>query len=173
VVWPPPHRRDRQRRSLSRTNPADRGKPAWGPESVRLATTVGDLQGDVFIEGSALDRLPTVTFSRRRPHRAFSNLERRRQYLSRWASIQDGRTINSVDVGAEDDADLPLRLGSADGHGGVAEFTDRELTNIIATHCGTGLPSIALGECSCPSSQADKSSAPPVREVFPHAAALA
>jgi hypothetical protein len=41
------------------------------PESVRLATTVGDLQADVFIEGSALDRFPTITFRRRRPHCAF------------------------------------------------------------------------------------------------------
>jgi hypothetical protein len=71
VVWPPPHRCDRQRRSLARTDPARRGKPAWVPESVRLATTVGDLQGDVFIEGSALDRLPTITFRRRPPHCAF------------------------------------------------------------------------------------------------------
>jgi hypothetical protein len=71
VVWPPPYRRDLQRRSLARTDPSRRGKPAWVPESVRLATTVGDLQADVFIEGSALDRFPTITFRRRRPHCAF------------------------------------------------------------------------------------------------------
>jgi hypothetical protein len=52
----------------ARTDPARRGKPAWVPESVRLATTVGDLQADVFIEGSALDRFPTITFRRKRPH---------------------------------------------------------------------------------------------------------
>jgi hypothetical protein len=80
VVWPPPRRRDRQRRSPARTDPARRGKPAWVPESVRLATTVGDLQGDVFIEGSALDRLPTITFRRRRPRCAFPNF-RANQYL--------------------------------------------------------------------------------------------
>ena len=43
--------------SLAPRVPAGRGKPAWVPESVRLATTVGDLQRDVFIEGSTLDRI--------------------------------------------------------------------------------------------------------------------
>jgi hypothetical protein len=76
VVWPPPHRRDRQWRSLARTDPARCGKPAWVPESVRLATTVGDLQAHVLIEGSALDWLPTATFRRRRPHCAVPNSER-------------------------------------------------------------------------------------------------
>jgi hypothetical protein len=68
VVWPPSHRRDRQRRSFPRTDPACRGQPAWVPESVRLAMPVGNLHGDVFVAGSALDRLPTITFCRSRPH---------------------------------------------------------------------------------------------------------
>jgi hypothetical protein len=67
VVWPPPHRRDRQWRSLARTDPACRGKPAWIPEIVWLTPTVRDLQCDVFIEGSALDRIPTI-IQLRRPH---------------------------------------------------------------------------------------------------------
>jgi hypothetical protein len=64
-VSPPCHWRDREWRSLARTNPAGRGKPACVYENVRFATTVGDLQGDVFIRRSTLERFPTVTFRRR------------------------------------------------------------------------------------------------------------
>jgi hypothetical protein len=39
-VSPPRHRRDREWRSLARTNPAGRGKPACVYENVRFATTV-------------------------------------------------------------------------------------------------------------------------------------
>jgi hypothetical protein len=69
-VWPPRHRRHRQGRSLARTDPAGRGKPAWVHKNVRLATTVSDLQGDVFIKRSALERFPTIIFLRR-PHCTF------------------------------------------------------------------------------------------------------
>jgi hypothetical protein len=63
-VSPPRHRRDREWRSLARTNPAGRGKPACVYENVRFATTVGDLQGDVFVRRSTLERFPTVAFRR-------------------------------------------------------------------------------------------------------------
>jgi hypothetical protein len=64
-VSPPCHWRDREWRSLARTNPAGRGKPACVYENVRFATTVGDLQGDVFIRRSTLERFPTIAFRRR------------------------------------------------------------------------------------------------------------
>jgi hypothetical protein len=99
VVWPPSHRRDRQRRSLARTDPAGRGKPAWVPESVRLATAVGDLQGDVFIEGSALDRLPPVTFRRGRPHCAFPSSGDGSSISRVVLQSKTGRTITSVPRG--------------------------------------------------------------------------
>jgi hypothetical protein len=72
-VSPPRHRRDRQGSSLNRADPAGRGKPACVHENVRFAMTVGDLQGDVFIEGSTLDRFPTITYMRRL-HCTFPNL---------------------------------------------------------------------------------------------------
>jgi hypothetical protein len=108
VVWPPPHRRDRQRRSLARTDPARRGKPAWVPESVRLATTVGDLQGDVFIEGSALDRLPTITFRRKRPHCAFPNFRAMAPVSAALGfNPRPGREITSVPRGVSPSRGCP------------------------------------------------------------------
>jgi hypothetical protein len=76
-VWPPRHRRDRQWRSLARADPAGTSKPACVYENVRFAMTVGDLQGDIFIEGSALKRFP-ITFRRWR-HCIFLNLEQGRR----------------------------------------------------------------------------------------------
>jgi hypothetical protein len=67
VVRPPLHRRDGKRRSLVRADPAGRGKSTWVRERVRAAPTVGCLHADVFIERSALDRIPTVIYQRR-PH---------------------------------------------------------------------------------------------------------
>jgi hypothetical protein len=54
-VSPPRHRRNREWRSLARTNPAGRGKPACVYENVRFAMTVGDLQGDVFSKAGRLN----------------------------------------------------------------------------------------------------------------------
>jgi hypothetical protein len=56
----PLHRRDRERRSLARTDPAGRGKSAWVRKPVSPAPTVGYLQGDVFVEWSAVDRKPSI-----------------------------------------------------------------------------------------------------------------
>jgi hypothetical protein len=70
-IWPPLHWRDRQRRCLARTDPAHWGKPTWIQKRIRFAVTVGDLQREVFVEGGALDRFPTVIFPL--PHCAFSN----------------------------------------------------------------------------------------------------
>jgi hypothetical protein len=56
----PLHRRDRKRRSLARTDPAGRGKPASVREPVPRAPPVGHFQGDVFVEWSSLDRIPTI-----------------------------------------------------------------------------------------------------------------
>jgi hypothetical protein len=67
VVRPPLHRRDSKRRSLVRADPAGRGKSTWVRERVRAAPTVGCLHADVFIERSALDRIPAV-INQRRPH---------------------------------------------------------------------------------------------------------
>jgi hypothetical protein len=88
VVWPPSHRRDRQRGSLARTDPARRGKPAWAPEGIRLATPVGDLQADVFIEGGRSRSISNHNFPET-PTSRLSQSERWRQYLPRRASIQD------------------------------------------------------------------------------------
>jgi hypothetical protein len=66
-VWLPLHRCDRQRRSLVRTHPTGRGTPARGREPVGSALAVGHLDRNVFIERSALDRIPAVIFLRR-PH---------------------------------------------------------------------------------------------------------
>jgi hypothetical protein len=92
MVRPPTHRCDCQRRSVARTDPAGRGKPAWLWEGVRLATTVGDLQPHVFIEGDALDRFPAVILHRR-AHCVFSQQS-------------DGDSIS-----AESDGKLELRDG--------------------------------------------------------------
>jgi hypothetical protein len=67
VVRPPRQRRHRQWRSLTRTDPAGHRKSAWFQESIRLTTTVGDLQGDIFIEGSALNWIPARTHLRFSP----------------------------------------------------------------------------------------------------------
>jgi hypothetical protein len=64
-VWPPHHRRDRQRRPFVRTDPAGRGEPTCVHENVGRATAIGDLEADVFIEGRALKRFPAVTFETR------------------------------------------------------------------------------------------------------------
>jgi hypothetical protein len=63
-IWPPAHRRDLQRRSLPRIDPAARHSPTWPLERIRRAATVGHLQRNVFIDRSALDRIPTVVARR-------------------------------------------------------------------------------------------------------------
>jgi hypothetical protein len=55
----PLHRRNRERRSLARTDPAGRGKSASVREPIRRAPSVGHLQADVFVQWSGLDRIPT------------------------------------------------------------------------------------------------------------------
>ena len=68
-IWSPLHWRDREWRSFARTDPAHRSESAGVYEKVRFATTVGDLQRDVFIERRAVDGLPAVIFPR--PHSTF------------------------------------------------------------------------------------------------------
>jgi hypothetical protein len=69
-IWPPPHRRDLQRRSLPRIDPASRRSPTWPLERIRPATAVCYLQRDVFIQRCGLDWKPSVVYQRR-PHCAF------------------------------------------------------------------------------------------------------
>jgi hypothetical protein len=59
-VWPPLHRRDLQRRSLPRIDPADRCVPTWPLERIRRATAICHLQRDVFIKRSGLDLIPAI-----------------------------------------------------------------------------------------------------------------
>jgi hypothetical protein len=63
-VWPPLHRRDVQRRSLPRIDPATRCAPTWPLERIRCATAVCYLQRDIFIKRSGLDCIPTIVHSR-------------------------------------------------------------------------------------------------------------
>jgi hypothetical protein len=65
-IWSPLHWRDREWRSFARTDPTHRSKSAGVYEKARFATTVGDLQRDVFIERRAVHGLPAVIFPR--PH---------------------------------------------------------------------------------------------------------
>jgi hypothetical protein len=65
-IWSPLHWRDRKWRSFARTDPTHRSESAGVYEKVWFATTIGDLQRDVFIERRAFDGLPAVIFSR--PH---------------------------------------------------------------------------------------------------------
>jgi hypothetical protein len=63
-VWPPPDRRDLQRISLPRIDPATRCSPTWPLEYVRVAAAVCYLQRDVFIKRSGLDRIPAIVARR-------------------------------------------------------------------------------------------------------------
>jgi hypothetical protein len=74
-VWPPLHRRDLQRRSLPRIDPADRCVPTWPLERIRRATAICHLQRDVF-KRSGLDLIPTNVS--RRSHYTFPSPTRRR-----------------------------------------------------------------------------------------------
>ena len=57
---PSPHRRDLQRVSLPRIDPASRCSPTWPLKDVRVATAVCYLQRDVFIERRGLDWIPPI-----------------------------------------------------------------------------------------------------------------
>jgi hypothetical protein len=76
-VWPPPHRRHLERRSLPRIDPAGRCSPTWPLERIRCAATVCYLQRDIFIERNALDWIPAVVCARRL-HYAVPNSKRPR-----------------------------------------------------------------------------------------------
>jgi hypothetical protein len=67
VVWPPAHRRDLQRVSLPRIDPASRREPTRPAKRIRPAATVCYPQRDVFIEWRALDWIPAIVHLRR-PH---------------------------------------------------------------------------------------------------------
>ena len=56
----PLHRRNRERRSLARADPAGRGASAWIGQPVGRTPTVGHFQGDVFVEWSAVDWKPSI-----------------------------------------------------------------------------------------------------------------
>jgi hypothetical protein len=96
----PLHRRDRERRSLA--DPARRGKSAWVRKPVRSAPTVGHLQGDVFVEWSALDRIPSVIFLKRPHYRcpvtnsamacSISRVHQPSRPAHRFLDLRDGRT---------------------------------------------------------------------------------
>jgi hypothetical protein len=92
-VWPPAHRRDLQRRSLPRIDPAGRCAPTWPLERIRRATAVCYLQRDVFIERSGLDWIPAIVAGW--PHCTFSSFKAIApvQYLPRCTSIQDRRRL--------------------------------------------------------------------------------
>jgi hypothetical protein len=62
IVWPPPHRRDLQRRSFPRTDPATHCSPTWPLQCIRPTAAVCYLQRDVFIKRSALDWIPAVVY---------------------------------------------------------------------------------------------------------------
>ena len=70
-VWPPPHRRDLKGCSLPRVDPATRCSPTWPLKRIWRATAVSYLQRDVFVERSALNRIPAMLA--RRPHYQFSS----------------------------------------------------------------------------------------------------
>jgi hypothetical protein len=92
-VWPPPHRRDLQRRSLPRTDPAPRCAPTWPLQRIRPAAAVGYLQRDVFIKRSGLDRIPAKVA--RRPHYAVPRSKRcrARHRVSQWTTTYFGGTV--------------------------------------------------------------------------------
>jgi hypothetical protein len=71
VVWPPPHRRDLQRRSLPRIDPASRREPTRPSDCIGRAAAVCHLHRDVFVKRSAFDRIPVIRHPRR-PHCALS-----------------------------------------------------------------------------------------------------
>jgi hypothetical protein len=107
-VRPPLHRRDLQRRSLPRIDPADRGAPARPLEYVRVAAAVRYLKRDVFIKRSGLDRIPAIVA--RRPHSIFPDSERYRLAVDmhqppllqwptprrRWPAVIDAMTAGLV-----------------------------------------------------------------------------
>jgi hypothetical protein len=106
-VLPPLYRCDRQRRSLSRTDPTGRGKPARVHENVRVAMPVGDLQGDVFFKGRTFDRFPSMTFPRR-PHRAFSQVRTIASVSAAFAFNPKPAVITSAPL------EVPPSLGCSD-----------------------------------------------------------
>jgi hypothetical protein len=85
VIWPPPHRRDRQWISLPRIDPARRCSPAWPLQGVRPAATV---RHDVLIKRSGFDWIPTKV-SRRSHYASYSTMMA--GVPPRRASIQDRR----------------------------------------------------------------------------------
>jgi hypothetical protein len=73
-VWPPLHRRDLQRRSLPRIDPATCCAPTRPLERIRGAAAVCYLQRDVFIKRSGLDWIPAIVA--RRSHCTFPSSKR-------------------------------------------------------------------------------------------------
>jgi hypothetical protein len=70
-VWPPPYRRDLERVSLPRVDPARRCSPTRPLQYIRPTAAVCYLQRDVFIERGALDWIPAIVHLGR-PHCALS-----------------------------------------------------------------------------------------------------
>jgi hypothetical protein len=86
----PPHRRDRERRSLARSDPAGRGASASVREPVGRAPSVGHFQGDVFVKWSGLDWKPTkIVFEH--PHCCPFESSRRPLFIGR-----DARQISTL-----------------------------------------------------------------------------
>jgi hypothetical protein len=67
VVWPPAYRRDLQRRSLPRIDPASRRAPTRPLDCIRRAPAVCYLHRDVFVKRCTLDWIPVIRHPRR-PH---------------------------------------------------------------------------------------------------------